>query len=273
MSNYCEAADKLFVSQSSLSKHIKALENVLGVPLFDRTGRGVALNEYGEMFLPYARQMHQIESIFKKDFYNKLHATDNIIVIGTEYRITELLTDFRFKNKNYLLSTIEGNVLGEIKELLRNGKCELAFMCNLEDPDDEFIKTPYRTDLFVAVLFDSHPLASRKSIFLEELKAEDYIMMPDYSVHTHFCKGVCQQAGFVPKVVFTGSRGSDIVDFVKREMGISLLFEHSVESIKLEGISIIEIEPKIPFEVSICYRKNDKLSPGAILFLNYVKSL
>ena len=49
--NYLEAADALFIAQSSLSRHIKSIELDLGSPLFDRTTRKVVLNGFGQAFL------------------------------------------------------------------------------------------------------------------------------------------------------------------------------------------------------------------------------
>jgi LysR family transcriptional activator of glutamate synthase operon len=271
--NVGEAATRLFISQSALSKHIKSMEEELGVPLFDRTGKGIVLNEYGRLFLLYAKQLVMLEDHFRKDIYNKLHDADHVIVIGTEYRITNLLTDFRQKNKDYLLSSIEGNILGEIRELLRTGKCELAFICNLEDADGEFVSIPYTTDVFVAVLYASHPLAGRTTITLEELKDEDFVMFPPYAVHTCFCVDMCQRVGFTPKIVLTGSRGSDVVDLVRQEMGISLLFGHAVAEINTNGIVLLEIVPRVPFKISICHRENAQLTSGARLFLRHVQEL
>jgi LysR family transcriptional activator of glutamate synthase operon len=271
--NFGEVAEKLFISQSSLSKHIKSMEEELGAPLFDRTGKGIVLNEYGKILLPYAKQMVMLEDHLKKDVHTKLHDADNTIVIATEYRITTLLTDFRSKHHDYLLSTIEDNLMGTTRALLSSGKCELAFLCNLEDPGQEFVSIRYTTDQFVAVLYDSHPLAGRKTILLEELKSEDFVMLPPYALHTSFCLDLCRKAGFVPKVVLTGSRGSDVVDLVRQEIGISLLFGHSAAAIKADGVVMVEIAPSIPFEISICHRRDAQLSSGARLFLEYVKEL
>lgn len=271
--NFGEVAAKLFISQSSLSKHIKSMEEELGAPLFERTGKGIVLNEYGKILLPYAKQMVMLEDHFTKDIYNKRHDADHIIVIGTEYRITSLLTDFRAKNKNYLLSSIEGNVRGEIQELLRAGKCELAFICNVHDPEQEFVSVPFTTDLFVAVLWASHPLAARQTVTLDELEDEDFILLPPHSVHTDFCVDMCQKAGFTPKIVLTAPRGTEIVDLVRQQMGISLLFGRLVAAMNTEEVATVEIAPRVPFEVSICYRRDAQLSSGAKLLLEYVNEV
>lgn len=55
--NYWEAAERLFVNQSTLSKHIKAMEKELGVLLFSRTTRKVELTEFGKALLPYAQSI------------------------------------------------------------------------------------------------------------------------------------------------------------------------------------------------------------------------
>ncbi len=53
--NFTRAADALHVSQPTLSQQIRQLEGALGVPLFDRSGRGVRLTEFGEVYLRHAR--------------------------------------------------------------------------------------------------------------------------------------------------------------------------------------------------------------------------
>lgn len=60
--NYWAAADKLFISQSVLSKHIKAMERELGSPLFRRSSRKVALTELGEKLLPLAEKICRLQA-------------------------------------------------------------------------------------------------------------------------------------------------------------------------------------------------------------------
>ena len=269
--NFGEVAEKFFISQSALSKHIKSLEEELGAQLFDRTGKGIILNEYGKILLPYAKQMVMLEDHFTKDIYNKRNDADHIIVIGTEYRITGLLSDFRSTHKDYLLSAIDANLVGEVRELLRTGKCELAFICNLQDPHGDFISVPYVHEVIVAVLYESHPLAKRTSVSLQELADDDFVMLPPNSPHTDFLLGKCHERGFTPKIVMTAPRGNEIIELVRGETGVSLLFGRLVSGFDTAGVVAVEIEPQVPMEISICYRKDARLSSGAQQFLDYVK--
>jgi LysR family transcriptional activator of glutamate synthase operon len=270
--NFSEVAEKFFISQSALSKHIKSLEEELGAQLFDRTGKGVILNDYGKLLLPYAKQMVMLEDHFTKDIYNKRNDADHIIVIGTEYRITGLLSEFRSTHKDYLLSAIDANLVGEIRELLRTGKCELAFICDLQDPHGDFVSIPYVHEAIVAVLYESHPLAGCSNIALEELADEDFVMLPPNSPHNEFILGKCHEVGFTPKIVMTAPRGNEIVELVRAEMGVSLLFGRLVSGFDAKGVVAVQIEPRVPMEISICYRKDARLSSGAQLFLDYVQA-
>ena len=59
--NFMEAAEILFSTQSTLSKHIKNLETEMGVSLFERTTRKVVINKYGQLFLPIAKQIVELQ--------------------------------------------------------------------------------------------------------------------------------------------------------------------------------------------------------------------
>ena len=62
--NFNSASEKLFLSQPTLSRHIKELEEELGVTLFSRSTRRVELTEYGQFFLPYAQRIVSAEDEF-----------------------------------------------------------------------------------------------------------------------------------------------------------------------------------------------------------------
>ena len=59
--NFWAASERLYIGQSSLSKHIKTLERDLGAPLFERTSRKVELTEFGKLMLPYAQSLGRLQ--------------------------------------------------------------------------------------------------------------------------------------------------------------------------------------------------------------------
>lgn len=68
LKNFNYASEKLFLSQPTLSRHIKELEEELGVTLFNRSTRRVELTEYGQYFLPFAKRIVSAEDEYTEGF-------------------------------------------------------------------------------------------------------------------------------------------------------------------------------------------------------------
>lgn len=80
--NFWEASERLYMNQSTLSKHIKSLENDLGVALFTRTTRRVELTNYGEIFLPYAKSVTRSEFEGISAIQRMLNIENGLLTIG-----------------------------------------------------------------------------------------------------------------------------------------------------------------------------------------------
>lgn len=181
--NYWAAVERLFIGQSSLSKHIKTLEKSLGAPLFNRTSRKVELTEFGKRMLPYAQSVSKLQYEYEAAAFNSLHQENEVLNIASipamaHYGITDILIRFQRDFPTVRVSTYEADTL-DVRERLLDRRCELAFyrdsVAYLEhDPDKEaqISKFSFFHDLLVAVLPRDHPLAGEKSIELRQLKDE-----------------------------------------------------------------------------------------------------
>ncbi|MBQ9196058.1 MAG: LysR family transcriptional regulator [Clostridia bacterium] len=112
--NYFETAERLFITTSSLSRHIKALEEELGMPLFDRTTRKVELNSHGRLFLPYAKQFVKIDDECAMAFDEEAAYSKGAIGIGSipmmkAYNISRILQQYRQNNKNVIINIHEAD--------------------------------------------------------------------------------------------------------------------------------------------------------------------
>ena len=130
--NYLEAADTLFIAQSSLSRHIKSIEMDLGAPLFDRTTRKVSLNGFGQAFLPYARQMVQIQEEYENVLQSYLSGISSAITVASipsmvRYNITDVLAGFQQANPRYKLNILEADS-SQILQLLVPYKATFTFL-------------------------------------------------------------------------------------------------------------------------------------------------
>lgn len=103
--SFWAAALEEYISQSSLSKQIKALENELGVVLFNRSGNKITLTEAGQCFYEYALKLLEIKNRMQQDLMDfKETPIEEVkfasIPIVSSYKISLLLSEFQKVNKN-----------------------------------------------------------------------------------------------------------------------------------------------------------------------------
>lgn len=278
--NYLHASDQLFISQSSLSKHIKRLERELGVELFKRTTRRVQLTEHGRVFLPFARKLaaiaHDTEVALADATDNECHVLDiGSIPVMVPYGITALMHSFERVHPNVRLHITEGEA-NKLKGMLRKGSLDLAFVrewdgdVRLDDGDEEFAVSDYAQDQLAAVLPAGHPFASRPTVRLSDLANEEFLLLPQGTVMDALITDACAVEGFVPEVRYRGTRAENIIDLVGRGMGVSLLMRTPAAFLACTAVSIVDLEQPIVSKIKL-YRIRDRdPSPEAMGFLEYL---
>lgn len=274
--NFMDAAEQLFISQSSLSRHLKSLEEELGVPLFDRSTRHVKLNRFGQLFLPYAKQIAAIRYEYVTAIGNAVNAEHGNIRIGSipmmsQYGITDVIMRFRQENPRFALDVIEADS-NQLTKMLRSNQCDMAFIREWDDRDNEFNKIRYTTDTLCALLPPNHSLNTEKVLHMEQLKNEPLILLAKDTFMYSLCVKECQKAGYVPQVVFTGHRAENIVELVRKGMGIALLTRRPTLHLIKEGITLLDIEPRVTTSINLAYSKSHPLSTGGRHFLELLMS-
>lgn len=272
--SYMEAADQLFISQSALSRHIKTLEEDLGVQLFDRSTRKVSLSRYGAVFLPFARQIAATRYEYETALAAAQNACHGNIRIGTipvmsHYQITDLLADFQKNNVGFTLDVVEGDST-ELIRLLRSGQCDLAFLREGEEDTGEFNIIHYDTDQLAAFIPKSHPFARQSFIRIEQLRNEPLMFLSKNTFMYSLCVETCKKAGFTPNVVLTTRRAANMLDLVRKGMGIALLSRRPTIPLMTDDIAAIDIEPRIITNINLAYPKNLQLSEGVKQFIRLV---
>ena len=278
--NYLQASDQLFISQSSLSKHIKTLERELGVELFRRTTRRVQLTEKGRMFLPFARKLaadaHDAEVALADAADNERRVLDiGSIPVMVPYGITALMHAFEREHPNVRLRITEGEA-DRLKDMLRKGQLDLAFVrewdgdIRFDDGDEEFAVSEYEQDQLAAVLPTGHPFASRPSIRLSDLANEEFLLLHQGTVMDALITDACAVEGFVPEVRYRGTRAENIIDLVSRGMGVSLLMRKPAAYLARAAVSIVDLEQPIISQIKLFRMRDCDPSPEAMLFLEFL---
>ena len=278
--NYLQAADQLFISQSTLSKHIKALERGLGVELFNRTTRRVQLTDQGRVFLPFARKLsmlaHDAEVALADAEDNERRVLDiGSIPVMVPYGITKVLHYFEAQHRDCKLRITEGEA-DQLRNLLRTGELDLAFIREWdgdvanEGDDSEFETTEFAEDQLAVVVPSGHPLAERPSIRLRELANEEFLLLPKGTVMDALVTDACAMEGFVPEVRYRGTRAENIIDLVARGMGVSLLMRTPAAYLARAAVSIVNLEQPIITKIKVYRLRDREASPEALEFLDYL---
>ncbi|AZZ61064.1 LysR family transcriptional regulator [Oenococcus sp. UCMA 16435] len=270
--NYTQAADLLYISQSSLTKRIQKIEKQLGVNLFNRNTKSVELSKYGYIYLEYAEKILQLEQeCLKKIDQAVVH--ENSLIIGSipsigQYGISKEITNF-IKDTGAEIKIIT-EPSGKLEKLLHSNQCDFAFIREVKDK--KYSKQiPYAEDQMVAVLPKNHHLANLKEISISQLEKEFFLLEPKGSRPYNLCVNLCKNYGFVPNVIYTDRQIENIVDLVADGMGISLLMSKLVPK-ETSRIVSIPIKPTVSTSISLCYMTDANLTDLKRKFIAYIKN-
>lgn len=216
--NLTKAAQKLHVSQPSLSRSLHALETELGTPLFDRVGRNIVLNDTGRLAYEKMRvALHSTEAVrleVKRFVFEQAHAIDvfSPVPMGDTGKI--------IMNFKRLHPDIHIRLGSDPSERLRNIQPDITFFASpLIHTDENFMKLG-EEDIRLAVSRDN-PLAQLESVRLADLADKPFIrVLPStlYDVTTH----MFLEAGFTPKTIIEDQNYTRVLDYVASDFGITL---------------------------------------------------
>ena len=170
--NFSEAARSLYVSQSTLSQQIKALEDELGTILFQRDSHSASLTQSGSMLLPLAIQTIQDSEACKAQVNDLKEMLTGELNIGVTYSFSHILTEavnnFVKEYPGVKLNIFYRN-MAELMEALRHREVDLVLAFKPGQPYSEIESCDLFDDKLSVIMRKDHALADRESISLEEL--------------------------------------------------------------------------------------------------------
>jgi LysR family transcriptional activator of glutamate synthase operon len=176
LENISQAASLLHISQSSLSKNMAKLEEELGMPLFDRGGRGIRLNAQGARFLQYTTQMLRELELTQEEMREQTTGTESKIRIGTAGSNRLLLEGMASFVRAHPGTQFDLNC--SIERETRPDINSFDVMIYPEDSRFERFKGyPFYEERYYLALPASHPLAQHISIHPKLLKGESFVFL------------------------------------------------------------------------------------------------
>lgn len=171
--NISKAAERLYLTQPTLTKQMQELENELGAKLFKRGKRKITLTEDGLFLYKKAQEIIDLETITKNSFQNKDKKINGEISIacGETYAMNYLLEIYKKIHRANPLITISlfsGND-EDVREKLNNGLAEFALFIGLTNLDNyNFIKLPL-SETWGLLMNKNSQLAKKETIKSEDL--------------------------------------------------------------------------------------------------------
>lgn len=245
---FSTAAHELCISQSSLSKQIKALENELNTILFDRASRVTSLTPAGEDFYIYAQKFLKdyndiIQGMKKHSISKKSTLKIGTIAVITQYGLTSTIAAFKSKYPNIDINIFEDEH-DAILNMLAKSEIDFAIVRDFNLPKDSFDVTHLADDKLVVVTSNNHPFTKKKCISFEDLKDENFIMCSKSGIYD-ICIKECNKLGFTPNVIYNISKIETILGLVSEGLGITLIVNNVLKPFSTTNIAVHQLEKPI----------------------------
>jgi DNA-binding transcriptional LysR family regulator len=280
---FSAAAQKLYMSQPSVSNHVRNLEQSLQTTLIDRSGPRIRPTAEGEVLVEYARRVFLLaeEAVAAIREVSGVQSgrleVGGTTTVGT-YLLPRLLARFRDRHRGIECDIVVGNN-GQIVKRLLDGELGLAIVAG--QPGAPQLKTETVLDeRLLLVAAPGHPLAQPRPdgpahVTPADLAGERFLLREPGSQTRDL-----QEAALI---------GWDLDDMAKADMwgpetikqsvaaglGISLISEHAIDAEVRDGrLAVLEVDPPLRSRpVVVAYRRDRLLSPAERAFLGLVRGL
>ena len=271
--NMSRAAELLHVTQPTLSKALKALEDELGKKLFTRHSFSIAMTEEGVLLRNRAEDLVSMADKIEKEFLSLDELTGGELYFGLaeSYQIRYLAREIRTFKLSYpgLRYHITSGDTEQVTEKLDKGLLDFAVIC--ETPDERkyhFVSFP-EADYFGAAIPADSPLAGKESI-----TADDLAGMP------LFCSEQSWENDIRPwakerfsalrlegsfRLAYNGSM------FAKEGLGILLTLNNLIDTSAESGLVFRPLSPRLEMKMYLIWNKYQSFTPIAERFLKQIQ--
>lgn len=262
--SFSAAARELGCTQPAVSQQMKALEGAAGTPLLIRSGREMRLTEAGRALVRHAGGILAGLTAAEEEVAAIAGLRSGRVRLvsfpsGSSTLVPMALAEMRAAHPGTRVSLVEAEPPGSV-EMLRSGDCEIALAFRYPQVSaeaeaasgcggewDDLVQRPLLSDRLVGVVPEGHKMAGAGAVGIAELAGEPWI------AGCPRCRGhlveVCESAGFTPRIDFATDDYPTVVGLVGAGLGVAVLPELALESVRTKGATTLEVEPAVRREV------------------------
>jgi DNA-binding transcriptional LysR family regulator len=272
---FSRATQALHLTQSAVSKAVKALEEELGHPLLVRLGRRVTLTDAGRVVFDRAQAilsaLHSIEDeVAEVGAVRRGHLRLGVPpMIGAAF-FPAVLSDFRSAYPGVGLELREVGAR-RVEALVIAGELE-AGATVLPTDAARFEAVPLMRDVLRAVVHPRSPLARRRSVALRDLEGIPFLQFSDdFALHGHV-RDAARRAGVTLKVVSESSQWDFMAAMVAADVGVALLPRTICRRLDRAKVRILSlVEPELRWDLALIWQRDRPLPPAARAFVDVVR--
>ncbi|MGG0757004.1 LysR family transcriptional regulator [Brevibacillus laterosporus] len=274
--SYSKAAQKLHISQPSLSNAIKNLEQEVGSPLLDRNTRKMELTDAGKILYKKSILLLSQMNMLKKEMEEVKLTGNGDLIIGiiesVKHWIPKVIREYqdRFPSINIkLIEVLSGKA---VKESLRKYDTHLL-ITNQYINEADIESFPLYDERLVLVLHRDHPLAQKKeSILLKELEKEPFIISTEGFQTREDILTAFTLEQTTPKIKFEIERFETALTLVRENLGITIIPENYLSEPMDASIVQKTIDSSaLERTVYLTFMKNRYLAPAVQTFLENIR--
>lgn len=267
------ASQELYISQSSISKHVKSLEKELGVELFNRQHRNIKLTDAGEEFYKFAnKSMANYKNILldMKKYSCEESSSISIGVIDTmvEYGVASLIGDFQMEYPNIQVDLIERSNR-KIIEYINESMVNLGFINSHYEHKKILSLHKIIDDELVLVTSKKHHLAEKSSVDIFDTAKEKYLCVNgDYYLHNVFLN-TWGNLNYFPNILYIDSQTKTLLALVSENIGVTLIPYNVALSYKENidnSIHICNLQNSFSANIFLAQLKNKRLNKNENIF-------
>ncbi|WP_406392789.1 LysR family transcriptional regulator [Streptomyces sp. NBC_00887] len=252
--SFSAAARDLGCTQPAVSQQMKALESSAGTPLLIRTGREMRLTQAGEALVRHASGILAGLTAAEEEVaaIAGLRAGRVRLVSfpsGSSTLVPGALAALRAAHPGTRVSLVEAEPPRSV-EMLRDGDCDIALAFRYGAPGgewDDLVVRPLLADRLIGLVPEGHRLAGADSVGIGELADEPWI------AGCPRCRRqlveVCEASGFTPRIDFATDDYPAVIGLVGAGLGVAVLPELAIESVRPKGARTVTVEPAVEREI------------------------